>query len=226
MNFNQIAKIMGCSEFGVRALFYRAKNALGGKLASNGLGRSSLLAGLVLFGKMTATSEAAMAGISVSPATLKVGALAATAGIATTKTAILSLTTAAAVAVGSTVALAPKGDTPASGFPVGEVKASSILPATPETNSGVLECWHFFPEGADGPVMTKGVRVDNQGATLYCQWLQNDHANYSFDNRKNTLFINNYNMWAKNLSVWRLPTDSPQMSDFLSPVGDSHHRGK
>jgi len=161
MKFAQIAKIMGCSEFGIRALFYRAKKALAGKLAANGLGKGSLLAGLILFGKMTATSEAAVAGVSITPATLKVGALAAAAGIAATKTAILSLTTAVVVAVGGTVALAPKGDTAANGGPVSEAKASSVLPATAEANGGVLECWYFFPEGANGPVMTRGMKRDS-----------------------------------------------------------------
>jgi hypothetical protein len=99
------------------------------------------------------------------------------------------------------------------------------LPATPKTNSGVLECWHFFPEGADGPVMTRGMKCDGPAKTSYCQWLQNDHANYFFDNRKNTLYINNYRMWSRNLSVWRLPTDSPQMSDFLSQMESGSEAG-
>jgi hypothetical protein len=209
---------MGCSELGVRALFYRAKKALAAKLAGNGLGRGSLLAGLILFGKMTATSEAAVANVCVTSATLRVGALAVAAGIATTKTAILSLTTAAAVAVGSTVALAPKGDTQVSGCAVSEVRASSTLPATPETNDGVLECWYFFPEGADGPVMTRGMKCDGPSKASYCQWLQDGRANYFFDRGRNTVCVNNYRMWAGDLSVLPLPTDSPQMSDTLSGV--------
>jgi len=218
MKFAQIAKIIGCSELGVRALFYRAKKALAGKLAGNGLGKGSLLAGLILFGKMTATSEAAVANICVTSATLRVGALAAAAGIAATKTAILSLSAAAVVAVGGTLALAPKGDTAANGGPVSEAKASSVLPATAKANGGILECWYFFPEGPDGPVMTRGMKRQSAGKALYCQWLQDGRANYSFDNRRNTVCINNYRMWADDLSVLPLPTDSPQMSDFLSEI--------
>ena len=225
MKYSEIAKTMGCSEFGVRALFYRAKKTLAAKLAANGLGRGSLLAGLILFGKMTATSEAAVAGISVSSATLKVGALAAAAGIAASKTVIVSLSAAAVVAVGGTVALSPdEGKLPVAAKQC-LAKTPDISPAARNGVDGILECWHFFPQGADGPVMTRGIRVDNQGATLYCQWLQNDQANYHFDNRKNTLFINNYNLWAKNLSVWRLPTDSVQMSDFLSQMESGSDAG-
>lgn len=209
-----------------QGMFYRAKKALAKKLAANGLSRGSLLAGLILFGKMTATSEAAVTGISVTEATLKVGALAAAACIATTKTAILSLTTAAVVAVGGTVALAPKGDIPASGGSVSEAKASSVLPATAKTDDAVLECWYFFPQGADGPVMTRCMESRSEGKALYCQWLQDGRANYSFDRGRNTVCINNYRMWAGDLSVLPLPTDSPQMSDFLSEVQDRQGRMK
>ena len=218
MKFAQIAKIMRCSEFGIRALFYRAKKALAGKLAANGLGKGSLLAGLILFGKMTATSEAAVTNICVTSATLRVGALAAAAGIAATKTAILTLTTAAVVAVGGTVALAPKGDTPAKGGPVSEAKASSVLPATAKTDNAVLECWYFFPQGPAGPVMTRGMKRPSAGEALYCKWLQDSRANYSLESRKNTVYINNYRMWAGDLSVLLLPTDSPQLCDFLSEI--------
>ena len=225
MDFHQIADIMGCSRLGVRALFYRAKKALAGKLSSNGLGRGSLLAGLILFGKMTATSEGAVANICVTSATLRVGALAATAGIATTKTAIVSLTTAAVVAVGGTVALAPKGDAAASGCPVSEANGADVLPATAKTDDSVLECWYFFPEGPQGPVITRGVRLDKHDAPMYCQWLQNGRANYLFDNRRNKLFIKNYPVRSPDLSVWRLPTDSPQMSDFLARMENNVDRG-
>ncbi|HIJ70816.1 MAG TPA: sigma-70 family RNA polymerase sigma factor, partial [Planctomycetes bacterium] len=218
MEFNQIANIMGCSRLGVRALFYRAKKALVGKLSSNGLGRGSLLAGLILFGKMTATSKAAVANVCVTSATLRVGALAAAAGIATTKTTILSLSAAAVVAVGGTVALAPKGDAAASACPVSEAKGADVLPATVKTDDSVLECWYFFPEGPHGPVITRGVRLDNHDAPMYCQWLQNGRANYFFNNRRNTLFIKNCPVLAPDLSVWRLPTDSTQMSKFLAQM--------
>jgi hypothetical protein len=90
------------------------------------------------------------------------------------------------------------------------------LPATAKADDAVLECWYFFPEGPDKAVMMRGIRCDKQGAPLYCQWLQTGRANYFFDNSRNVLFTNNYHVWARDLSVWRLPTDGPEMTEFLS----------
>lgn len=54
------------------------------------------------------------------------------------------------------------------------------------------------------------------GKQSYGLCLQNDKANYH--KRKNTIYINNYRVWREDLAVWRLPTDSPQLTDFLSRV--------
>jgi RNA polymerase sigma factor (sigma-70 family) len=103
MAYADIAEAMGCSEFGTRMLFLRAKRALQRELSKNGFGKGSLLAALVLFGKMTAPSEAAAAQISVGAAATKVGVLAGVATLATTKTAIISMTAAGALTVGTVV---------------------------------------------------------------------------------------------------------------------------
>jgi len=94
---------MGCSEFSTRMLFLRAKRALQRELSRNGFGKGSLLAALVLFGKITAPTEAAVAQVSVTAATTKVGLLAGIVGLATTKTAIVSLTAAGALTAGTIV---------------------------------------------------------------------------------------------------------------------------
>ena len=59
-------------------------------------------------------------------------------------------------------------------------------------------------------------KASTDGKQSYCQWLQNDQANYY--KRKDTIYIRNYRMWADDLSVRRLPTDSRQLSNFLSRV--------
>lgn len=46
--------------------------------------------------------------------------------------------------------------------------------------------------------------------------LQNEVANYSFDGR--VLEIHNHRRWASDLSVMRLPTDPPAMTEFLARV--------
>lgn len=43
MKYSEIGEEMGCSEFGARRLFYRAKKALAKELSRHGLGRGSLL---------------------------------------------------------------------------------------------------------------------------------------------------------------------------------------
>jgi hypothetical protein len=48
------------------------------------------------------------------------------------------------------------------------------------------------------------------------QWLQDEYANYH--NHNNTIYIKNSRLWQSNLSVWRLPTDSPELTEFLSRV--------
>jgi len=51
------------------------------------------------------------------------------------------------------------------------------------------------------------------------QLLQDEHAN--FYNQDNTISIRNYRHWNSDLSVWRLPTDRPELKDFLSRVEGS-----
>ena len=73
MNHSQIAELMGCSELNVRVLFCRAKKALHMQLSRSGLRKEFLLTALILFGKMTAPSEAVAAGISITAAALEAG---------------------------------------------------------------------------------------------------------------------------------------------------------
>jgi RNA polymerase sigma-70 factor (ECF subfamily) len=88
MSYSQIADVIGVSELGGRLLFYRAKKKLQKQLFKSGLGKKSLLAALILFGKMTAPNEAVAAEICVTSSKLGVGVIAATIAVATTKTAI------------------------------------------------------------------------------------------------------------------------------------------
>ena len=66
LSFSQIAEQLGCREFRVRILFSRVTKSLSKNLVKNGLGKESLLGALLIFGKMTATSEASAAGISIT----------------------------------------------------------------------------------------------------------------------------------------------------------------
>jgi RNA polymerase sigma-70 factor (ECF subfamily) len=222
MAYSEIAKIMGRTEFGVRMLFYRAKKALAKKLNRHGLGKTSLLPALVLFGKLTATSEAAAANLCITPATVKVGMAAFLAVMATSKIAIISLATVGLIAVGS-VTIAPGTDKISIGPE--KYKAKSFFNTQWQTQAGKTneECWYYYPPKANGAVMMQ-LKSNPDGKQSYYQWLQNDQANYY--KCGNTVYINNYRMWTSDLSVWQLPTDSPQLRDFLTRVEGKRERIK
>jgi hypothetical protein len=211
---------MRCSEFAAQMLFYRAKKALKKQLARQGLGKGSLLMALVLFGKMTAPTEAAVGQVSVTAASIKVGAAATLLGIAASKTAVLSLTTAGVLAVGTIVAtsgpdkaMVGGGDELARGSgPGGQVSRA---------RNADEEYWYFFPEGTDGPLMTRLMKGNSKGKGYYCQQMQDEHANYRFDRRKNTIYINNARYWHSDLSVWQLPSDEATLREFVWKLQDS-----
>lgn len=213
MSYAEIAESMGCSEFSTRMLFLRAKKALQKQLSRNGFGRGSLLAALILFGKMTAPTEAAAANVSVTATTTGVGLAAGLVGLVTSKTAIVSLTTAAVLTAGSVVVTSGLKSTThrADQDPAG---ISSTFSPPGQTQNHSEQYWYYFPEGVGKPMM---MRVkDGAGSSAHSQFLQNDRANYQFSD--NTIYINNHRMYAGDLSVMRLPTDSPQLSGFLDQL--------
>jgi len=214
MSYSEIARLMGCTEFGAQSLFYRAKKALAKKLSQHGLGKGYLLAALVLFGKLTASTEAAAANISVTAAALKVGAGASLAAMITSKTAVVSMVTAAAITGGTMVMTHGTGKI---GMGSERINAqTSFNTPAPTVDKGTEQCWYFFPEGPGRPVMMRLLEFNTSGKESYCRNLQNQHANYCYD--KNTIFINNFRMYNPDLSVARLPTDSRDLSRFISQV--------
>ncbi|MHC4623251.1 MAG: hypothetical protein ACYS4W_05045, partial [Planctomycetota bacterium] len=80
------------------------------------------------------------------------------------------------------------------------------------------EWWYYFPQSADGPVMLWAVSAASKGEGSYYLWRQSEKGNYHFDRRSNTVFIENHRMWRSDLAVWRLPTDKPELRDFLSRI--------
>ena len=91
MSYDEVAESLGCSNIAARMLFYRAKKSLGKELARHGLGKGGVLMALILFGKLTATTEAAVAGISVSAASLKIGIPATVISILLSKSLLVTL---------------------------------------------------------------------------------------------------------------------------------------
>ena len=211
MTYSEIAASMGCSEFAAKMLFVRAKRSLQRQLSRRGLGKGALLTALVLFGKMTAPSEAAAANVGVTAGSLKVGAAASAAVMASSKAVILPLAAAGVVGVGAIVATSgPEGSTAAPAER--EVRISQAEAAVTEANKSIDEYWYYYPSKADGAVM---MRLMEGGR---CAVRQNESGNYYFNKRDNNIYIENYRPWNEDLSVWRLPTDSRKMREFITQI--------
>jgi len=217
MPYSDIAESMGCSEFSTRMLFLRAKKCLQRELSRNGFGKGSLLAALVLFGKITAPSEAAAAQISVTAAVTKVGLAAGIAGLATSKTAIVSLTAAGALTVG-TVVMKSGPLNPGAESPQSLLTSSQDIGQLGQSGNTKQEFWYYFPQSTSEPMMLRA-KSGKAGDKSYWQVLQDDQANYYYNN--NRLHINNYRMWARDLSVQKIPTDDPEMTEFICQVEGS-----
>jgi RNA polymerase sigma factor (sigma-70 family) len=215
MPYSEIAGLMNCSEFGAQSLFYRAKKALAKKLSRHGLGKGYLLPALVLFGKLTAATEATAANVFVTATTLKVGAAATLAAMVTGKTAIVSLITAGMIAGGS-IAVTQGTAKTNNGLNTSGTRTFKNVQMQTEGSIGDEQCWYFFPEGTGGPVMKRLLKSNASGENSYCRYLQNQRANYYYEN--DTVYINNFRIYSPDLSVVRLPTDGEDLSRFISRV--------
>ena len=209
MTHSEIAESLGCSEFSTRMLFLRAKRALQRELSRNGFAKGSLLTALVVFGKMTAPTEAAAAKVSVTAAATKVGLLAEVAVLATTRTAVVSIAAAGALTAGTVVApsILPKDNVPPS---VTTMVAQFGINSNAEEQHS-----YFFPQGPAGAMMLRAKSApagDESGRLI----LQDEYANYDYQD--GIVNINNHRTWAADLSVPTLPTDDPGMIEFLRKV--------
>lgn len=216
LSYAEIAHLIGCSEIGARAMFYRAKKSLARLLSNHGLGKGALLLALVAFGKMTAASKAGAARIAVTGATLQVGPLGALLGTMTARTGLIALAAAGTLVAGS-AAIAPKSLRAM--LPIGGNPAAR-LPESPwqSASSQRQECWYYFPEGGRTPVMIRLLEPDSGRTGTTCRILQNQYANYHYDDSAHAIRIRNYRAWKPDLSVMGLPTDEPGLSRFLSAV--------
>jgi RNA polymerase sigma-70 factor (ECF subfamily) len=225
MEYSEIAELMGCSELSCRVLFCRAKRALQKHLSRKGFRKGFLVTALVLFGKMTAPSEAAASGLSITTAATKVGVAAGVAAAASGKTAIVSLTTAGVLAIGTMVTTTALDETRnlAEKEPVKSIQiAGQVEPA----QGGVEERWYYYPRSVDGPVMLRLVNWDSRRKKSYGRWWQDEKANYCFVRNSNTIYTNNFRMFNSRLDVQTLPTDSPGFIDFVSTVEGQNNEMK
>ena len=218
-DYDQIADELGCSELNARVLFYRAKKELQKQLSRRGLSKSALISALIIFGKMTAPSKAAAAQIAVTPSVLNVGATAGLFGMLTGKAILVSLISTGIITTGSLITLPHiiKPVSQSNTWKNSPQQLSSPLTSA-LSDSSAAEIWYYYPQGINGPVMLRHLNTQKTTGRAYCQWLQNDQANYFYDDSRHTVFLNNYRIWQKDLSVAILPTDSNVLCDFISQV--------
>lgn len=219
LTFPQISRQLGCRELKARALFSRAKRALGKNLTKNGLGKGSLLGALVIFGKITAVTETAVAEVSVTASTLKVGLWPALAELLSSKAAITLVATvgvsAAAVPLASQLVQNRRADV--SDTTSLQVSANSPGPKTPD------EYQYYYPPDTQGVVHIR-TRALEEDTRSDWRWLQNANANYWCNG--NQVFIKNAHMLSSDLAVLRLPTDGSRMRALLDRIESRQTSGQ
>ena len=208
LSFPQVADRVGTSEFRARALFIRAKKALGKRLAKGGYGKSSLLGALVIFGKMTATSEASLVQVKISTATVEAGLLPGLVVALGNKVAVLTVATvAAASTLGGALLLSDDSADPHPPMAYAQQRHTEA--------DGDLQHLYYYPPGSSNGVQLQ-IRSDRPGEAGLPIWLQNDHANYA--RQGDTVLICNAHLWHRDGSVMRLPTDGVALSAFLDRI--------
>ena len=207
MPYSQIADVVGVSELNSRLLFYRAKKKLQKQLFKSGFGKKSLLATLIIFGKMTAPNEVAATQICVTSSALGIGAIATTIAVATTKTA-LTLSAGGVITLGiiAGASLNPSNDTLQPPHQQTRVVVQDSSITSEDTD---IEGYYYYPRGSDGPVM---MRLSISTAKTSYQVLQNDNGNYFLENMGQKVTVNNHHYWNPDFSVMLLPTDSPELA--------------
>jgi len=204
MSYGQISRAMGCTQLGARALFYRAKKSMAKLLNAHGIDKGALPVALLIFGKLSATSEAAISGVSITASALRVGPWGTLAAMAARHAVLTAALGAAAVAGGGAMMVA--AGRAEDGPPAAIAMASA--PQAGAVSQG-SSCWYYYPPGLGEAVM---VRTGGR-AIAYSQWLGKEQANYY--RRGDTIRIRNHRQFAPDLSVWRLPTDKPELRSFL-----------
>jgi len=143
--------------------------------------------------------------------------MAGIAGVVTSKTAIISLTAAGALTAG-TVVMKSEPFNQGVKNPQPSLTGTQNIGQSGQSGNPSQEFWYYFPESPADPMMLRA-KSGSVGDKSYWQVLQDDRANYFYNN--NRLYINNYRMWSRDLSVQKIPTDDPKMTEFICQVEGS-----
>jgi len=224
LSYSDIGVAMECSEVTARVLFFRAKQALKKQLNQQGLSRGLLLTSLGLFGKLTTPAKAASsANVTVTAASVKVGLTATIIATAGTKMGIATMAAAAVGLAGvrGISALSepslPQRSQVSSVHYTTQMRHSNSGPSS-SLSKGAFEQRYYFPDSVDGPILMRMQRWTPNKQKQQCAWLQNEQANYYYSPDEKRVYIHNYRVFWSSLKVWRLPTDRPEFTEFLSSV--------
>jgi hypothetical protein len=225
LSYNDIGRVIGCSEASARVLFFRSKQQLKKRLVSRGLGRGAMLMCLGFFGRLTAPAEATSQIVTVAASSMKVGLTATVVGAVGTKVGIAVVATAvglAAVGAGVTVLSNTGHSLPqrsqVNSFHYTIQSRDVTLGANSSLSKGAFEQWYHFPDGVDGPIFMQMQRWTPQQTKKECSWLQDGQGNYYYHVVEKQVHINNYRLWLSSLRTRRLPTDTAEFTSFLSRV--------
>ncbi len=235
LSYDEVGEALGCSGLSARMLFFRARRLLQRRLTRQGIHKAAFVMALGLFGRLTAPSEAAvsvggMGGLGVSHAAVTTGTTGAGGTVLwllTSKTTIVVTGLAALIAAVAVVtrptswlplslSMPSRGSVTSCHFIEQSQHRGSKVPRS--LSKGAYEQWLYFPEGVEGPMLSRMQRWTANEKTALCAWLQDDNADYYYASYNNTVHSLNYNLYRGGLKVNCLPCDPPQLREFIEQI--------
>jgi len=207
LTFEEMAAQLGYSEFKTRSLFHRARKALGRNLTSSGLGKGSLIGALILFGKMSARSEAAVTQVAITQATLRTGCGAVVAAMFAGHAACM-MSTLVLGALAAGLMLISSGSMNLSS----QDPALGLSSLEPDRHQRI---YYYYPRAYPDTVLIRTRDTQADDARSW-QCVQDEHGCYV--RRGNEVHLCDAHLWRSDLLVFRLPTDSPTLRGFLDQV--------
>ena len=213
MPYKRIAESLDCTELYARVTFVRAKHSLRKELNRRGIKALSLLGVLTLLGKCTLQDADAAAQLTVASSTVETSLAGEAVSALTSKTAV-------AVVAGTVVAATLLTNMPDDTVILRDgvhsvhyvVQARNEKSKWGSLSKGAYEKWCYFPEGVDGPMILRMQRWDPQMRSKLCSWLQNEEANFYYNNGDNTVYVLNERLGG----FLDMPTDPPRMAAFIA----------
>ncbi|MBN2211514.1 MAG: RNA polymerase sigma factor [Sedimentisphaerales bacterium] len=230
LSYEEVGEALGCTGLTARMLFFRAKKALQRRLARQGIRKASFILALGLFGRLTAPAEAAGTGLvggGVASGSLAAGVGGSILVVLTSKITMV-VTSVAAVIIGGWAITRPTSWFPLSlsmpsranviscRFTEQSQHRGSNVPRS--LSKGAYEQWLYFPDGVDGPMLSRMQRWTADEKGKLCAWLQDEYADYYYESGTNTIYNLNYNLFRGGLRVRQLPCDPPEMKTFINKI--------